>query len=130
AINSQVAVSHAFVKRTKIMLAANKSMNIEKISQQALEFQKQSETMNTFEELLNDSFEGVLGDSDQETEGEEILSQVLDEIGIEFGQSLTGASIHHLHLRAPKIIKLWKNVLLNSRILPPEIRSLSIVVRL
>ncbi|KAJ3130450.1 Charged multivesicular body protein 2b [Nowakowskiella sp. JEL0407] len=91
ALHSQVAVSKAMNTGVKAMSSANKSLNIEKLYKQTNDFQKQTMLMDTSEEMMNDTLDQLLGESDEEAEGEEIMSQILDEIGIEFGQSLANA---------------------------------------
>ena len=55
-----------------------------------MEFEKQSEIMEMKEEMMNDAIDDAMGDEDDEEEGEAIVSQVLDELGLQIGDQLSG----------------------------------------
>ncbi|XP_063038104.1 charged multivesicular body protein 2a isoform X2 [Melospiza melodia melodia] len=52
------------------------------------EFQKQSELMDMKEELMNDAIDDALGDEDDEDESDAVVSQVLDELGLNLTEEL------------------------------------------
>merc|ERR1711971_1113151 len=60
-------------------------MGIQKIMQ---EFEKQSEIMDMKEEMMNDA----MGDEDDEEETDAIVTQVLDELGLQLGDQLSGVN--------------------------------------
>ena len=55
-----------------------------------MEFEKQSEIMEMKEEMMNDAIDDAMCDEDDEEEGEAIVSQVLDELGLQIGDQLSG----------------------------------------
>lgn len=89
-MNSQTKVMGANVKlagamttATKSLASMNKVMNPEKIGQTMQEFEKATSKMNMTEEMMNDALDDILNESGDEEEGESIVQQVLDEIGID-----------------------------------------------
>ena len=58
-------------------------MNLPEIQKIMMEFEKQSEIMDMKEEMMDDAIDSALGDDDDEIEGDKIVGQVLDELGIE-----------------------------------------------
>ncbi|NXS86761.1 CHM2A protein, partial [Erpornis zantholeuca] len=59
-----------------------------------LEFQKQSELMDMKEELMNDAIDDALGDEDDEDESDAVVSQVLDELGLNLTDELARSLPH------------------------------------
>jgi len=66
---------------TRALMSMNSSMNLPAMQKVMMEFERQSEMMDMKEEMMEDTMDGMLGE-DEEGESDEILSQVLDEIGI------------------------------------------------
>ncbi|KAK4935894.1 hypothetical protein LTR28_010269 [Elasticomyces elasticus] len=52
-----------------------------------MEFEKENDIMDQRQEMMDDAIDDVTGLEDEE-EGEEVVNQVLDEIGIDLGQAL------------------------------------------
>ncbi|KAJ3037630.1 Charged multivesicular body protein 2A [Rhizophlyctis rosea] len=73
---------------TKAMRSMNKQINLPGIQKIMMEFEKESEMMDMKEEMMNDAIDDVMEDENDEEEEEAIVSQVLDEIGINLDQSL------------------------------------------
>ena len=69
-------------------------MNLPEIQKIMMEFEKQSEIMDMKEEMMDDAIDSAMGDDDDEEEGDKIVTQVLDELGIE----LTGELASKLFL--------------------------------
>merc|ERR1719450_1164183 len=84
-LKSQNAMAQAMKGVTKAMM----NMKIQKIMQ---EFEKQSEIMDMKEEMMNDAMDDVMGDEDDEEESDAIVSQVLDELGLQLGDQLSGVN--------------------------------------
>uniref|UniRef100_UPI00397FEC43 Snf7 family protein n=1 Tax=Salmonella sp. s54925 TaxID=3159674 RepID=UPI00397FEC43 len=55
-----------------------------------MDFEKQSEIMDMKEEMMNDALDDALGDEDDEDESDQIVTQVLDELGLQLNDDLTG----------------------------------------
>jgi charged multivesicular body protein 2A len=53
------------------------------------EFEKESSTMDMKEEMMSDAVDDVMADEeDEEEEGDKILKEVLDEIGVDLSQQV------------------------------------------
>jgi response regulator of citrate/malate metabolism len=86
---SSHAMTTAMSKSVGVMKTANKAMNINKLQSTMMNFEKESAMMDMKEEMMNDAVDGVMEGSDDELEGEEIMNQVLDEIGIGIATSVS-----------------------------------------
>ena len=94
-INSQTKVMGANVKlagamttATQSMTAMNKVMKPEQLSRTMQEFGKASTHMEMSEEMMNDALDDILNESGDEEEGDSIVQQVLDEIGIDISSKV------------------------------------------
>jgi charged multivesicular body protein 2A len=77
---------------TKAMIGMNQKMNVPAMRRVMMEFEKQNELMEMKEEIMNEAIDDVMDDEgNEEEETEEMVSQVLDEIGLNFNQKI-GAS--------------------------------------
>merc|ERR1719412_2174464 len=72
------------------MKSMNKQMKLPEIQKIMQEFEKQSEIMDMKEEMMNDVMDDAMGDEDDEEETDAIVSQVLDELGLQMGDQITG----------------------------------------
>ncbi|CAL1528951.1 unnamed protein product [Lymnaea stagnalis] len=75
---------------TKAMAAMNKQMKLPQIQKIMMEFEKQSEIMDMKEEMMSDAIDDALGDEDDEEESDAIVSQVLDELGLQMADEMSG----------------------------------------
>ena len=75
---------------SKAMMNMNKQMNLPQIQQILHEFEKQSEIMDMKEEMINDAIDDAMEDEGDEEEGDAIVSQVLDELGLQLSDTLSG----------------------------------------
>ncbi|XP_017587092.1 PREDICTED: charged multivesicular body protein 2a [Corvus brachyrhynchos] len=73
---------------TRAMATMNRQLKLPQIQRILLEFQKQSELMDMKEELMNDAIDDALGDEDDEDESDAVVSQVLDELGLNLTDEL------------------------------------------
>merc|ERR1719273_1895350 len=71
----------------------NKQMKLPEIQKIMQEFEKQSEIMDMKEEMMSDAVDDVLGDEDDEEEGDAIVTQVLDELGLQLTDQLAGPTV-------------------------------------
>ena len=62
-------------------------MNLPALQRIAMEFEKENDIMDQRQEMMDDAIDDVTGLEDEE-EGEEVVNQVLDEIGIDLGQAV------------------------------------------
>ncbi|RUS28781.1 charged multivesicular body protein 2b [Jimgerdemannia flammicorona] len=87
AMHSNLALGYAIFAMT----ASNKQLNLQKLQNTMMEFERQSTQLDMSEEMMNDTIDGVMDDEDDEAEGEDIMNQVFDEIGIELNGKLASA---------------------------------------
>lgn len=90
-MNSNMKMAEAVKTTTKTMVSMNKVMDPVKTAQAMREFEMQSAKMEMSEELMNDAMDDVFDASGDEEEQDAIVSQVLDEIGIEISTKLPTA---------------------------------------
>ena len=74
---------------TKVMGAVNRSMDPGKMRQTMQEFEKQSAQMEMRQEMVDDVFESLDGEWDDEDD--EVLAQVMDEIGLDVSSQMSSA---------------------------------------
>ena len=89
-LKSNDAMAQAMKGVTKAMTTMNKQMKLPQIQQIMREFEKQSEIMDMKEEMMNDAVDDAMGDEDDEEESNAIVTQVLDELGLQLGDQLSG----------------------------------------
>lgn len=92
-LKSQNAMAQAMKGVTKAMQNMNKQMKLPEIQKIMQEFEKQSEIMDMKEEMMSDVIDDSLGDEDDEEESDAIVSQVLDELGLQLTDQLTGVPV-------------------------------------
>lgn len=69
----------------------NRSMNLPQIQRIMQEFERESATMDMKEEMMGDAVDDVMDGEEgigEEEEGDQILKEVLDEIGVSLGQQV------------------------------------------
>lgn len=67
----------------------NRGLNLPSIQRIMNEFEKESSTMDMKEEMMSDAVDDVMADEeDEEEEGDKILKEVLDEIGVDLSQQV------------------------------------------
>ena len=62
-------------------------MNLPALQRIAMEFEKENDIMDQRQEMMDDAIDDVTGLEDEE-EGEEVVKEVLDEIGVDLGQAV------------------------------------------
>lgn len=125
---------------SKAMMNMNKQMNLPQIQQILHEFEKQSEIMDMKEEMINDAIDDAMEDEGDEEEGDAIVSQVLDELGLQLSDTLSGLPqvIHFYNQTSGQInynlLQLIRHLdrylfreLNNHKLLPLELELLEVV---
>merc|ERR1740123_2796240 len=92
-LKSQNSMAQAMKGVTKAMMMMNKQMKLPEIQKIMQEFEKQSEIMDMKEEMMNDVMDDAMGDEDDEEETDNIVTQVLDELGLQMTDQITGLPI-------------------------------------
>ena len=73
---------------TKLLGSMNRQMNLPALQRIAMEFERENDIMDQRQEMMDDAIDDVTGLEDEE-EGEEVVNQVLDEIGVDLGQAVS-----------------------------------------
>ncbi|XP_035901057.1 charged multivesicular body protein 2a [Anopheles maculipalpis] len=89
-LKSQNAMGEAMKGVTKAMTNMNRQLNLPQIQKILHEFEKQSEIMDMKEEMINDAMDDAMEDEGDEEETDAIVSQVLDELGLQLTDQLSG----------------------------------------
>src|ERR1700754_1342952 len=72
---------------TQLLGTMNRQMNLPALQRIAMEFEKENDIMDQRQEMMDDAIDDVTGLEDEE-ESEEVVNQVLDEIGIDLGSAV------------------------------------------
>ncbi|GLV37165.1 Vacuolar protein sorting 2 [Carabus blaptoides fortunei] len=89
-LRSQNAMAQAMKGVTKAMQSMNRQLNMPQIQRILQEFEKQSEIMDMKEEMMNDAIDDAMEDDADEEETDAVVSQVLDELGLQLNDQLSG----------------------------------------
>uniref|UniRef100_A0A3Q0RYG9 Charged multivesicular body protein 2A n=1 Tax=Amphilophus citrinellus TaxID=61819 RepID=A0A3Q0RYG9_AMPCI len=73
----------------KKMAKQGQMLKLPQIQKIMMEFERQSEIMDMKEEMMNDAIDDAMGDEDDEEESDAIVSQVLDELGLNLSDELS-----------------------------------------
>merc|ERR1719290_365989 len=92
-LKSQNAMAQAMKGVTKAMMNMNKQMKLPEIQKIMQEFEKQSEIMDMKEEMMSDVIDDALEGEDDEEESDAIVTQVLDELGLQLTDQITGLPV-------------------------------------
>lgn len=92
-LKSTQAMADAMKGATKAMGLMNKRMNLPAIQAVMREFEKQNERMEMTSEVMGDAIDDAMGGEDEEEETDELIGQVLDEIGISMNEKFMAASV-------------------------------------
>lgn len=87
-LRSQNAMAQAMKGVTKAMQSMNRQLNLPQIQRILQEFEKQSEIMDMKEEMMNDAIDDAMEGDDDEEESDAVVSQVLDELGLQLNEEL------------------------------------------
>ena len=70
---------------TKLLGSMNRQMNLPALQRIAMEFERENDVMDQRQEMMDDAIDEVTGEDEEE--GEDVVNQVLDEIGVDLNQS-------------------------------------------
>ncbi|KAF0692978.1 Aste57867_16024 [Aphanomyces stellatus] len=88
---SAEAMTSALQGTTKVMKSMAKTMNLPTLNKIMMEYAKESEKMEMQQEMVGDTIDDVMDVDQDEEEEDKIVSQVLDEIGIDMSGALLEA---------------------------------------
>lgn len=66
----------------------NRQMNLPALQRIAMEFERENDIMDQRQEMMDDAIDEATGMEGEEEEGEDIVKEVLDEIGVDLNQSV------------------------------------------
>lgn len=87
-LKSQNAMAEAMKGVTRAMHNMNRTMNLPQIQRILAEFEKQSEIMDMKEEMISETMDDAMEGDDDEEETDKIVTQVLDELGLQLNGQL------------------------------------------
>ena len=73
---------------TALLGSMNRQMRLPALQKIAMDFERENDVMDQRQEMMDDAIDDVTGLEDEE-EGEEVVKEVLDEIGVDLGQSVS-----------------------------------------
>ena len=76
---------------TMLLGSMNRQMNLPALQRIAMEFERENDIMDQRQEMMDDAIDDVTGLEDEE-EGEEVVNQVLDEIGVDLNNAVSAPS--------------------------------------
>lgn len=82
-MKGQQSMAEAMKGVSKAMGKMNKQMNLPQLQKTMMEFEREMEKMDMKAEMMDDMMDDALDDGDTEAEQEQLVNQVLAEIGIE-----------------------------------------------
>ncbi|KAL7555642.1 hypothetical protein ACA910_018316 [Epithemia clementina (nom. ined.)] len=92
-VKSHQAMAEAMQSTAVAMKKMNKAINVPTIAKMMAEFEKENARTEMMQEAMGDAIDDALAEEDTAEEEERIVGQVLDEIGISFGEELPEASM-------------------------------------
>jgi charged multivesicular body protein 2A len=104
AVQSQQVLAKGIGSATKAMAAGNKAMNLEGLQKTAMEFDKQNQIMDMTSEMFEEAIDG-LDESEEEEESENVMNQILEEIGIDAIQNVASAPSKALPTKVTQLSK-------------------------
>ena len=73
---------------TMLLGSMNRQMNLPALQRIAMDFERENEVMDERQEMMDDAIDEATGMEGEEEEGEDIVKEVLDEIGVDLGQAV------------------------------------------
>jgi charged multivesicular body protein 2A len=80
---------------TMLLGSMNRQMNLPALQRIAMEFERENEIMDERQEMMDDAIDEATGMEGEEEEGEDIVKEVLDEIGVDLSSAVRITSISH-----------------------------------
>ena len=90
-VKSHQALAESMSATAKAMIKMNKAVSIPAITKMMGDFQRENEKSELMQEMMGDAMDDAMEEEGQEEEQDKIVSQVLDEIGIQFDAELGDA---------------------------------------
>ncbi|KAL3229198.1 DOA4-independent degradation protein 4 [Nakaseomyces bracarensis] len=95
AVRSSDQMTRSMREATGLLAGMNRSMNLPQLQKISMEFEKQSDLMDQRQEFMDEAIDNVMGDElDENDEADDIVNQVLDEIGVDLNTKLQNTPQH------------------------------------
>lgn len=94
-MGANIKLANAMSTTAKTMTDMNKIMKPEQVASDMRAFSQASTKMDMTDEMINDTLDDMLTESGDEEEGDKVVQQVLDEIGIEVSGKMAAAPAAH-----------------------------------
>lgn len=100
---------------TGVLGSMNRSMNLPALQRIAMEFERENDIMDQRQEMMDDAIDDVTGLED-EAEGDEVVEQVLEEIGVDLKNSVSDCYFDYAALtdhgnRWAKLLPVFRTML-------------------
>nr|XP_002130869.1 charged multivesicular body protein 2b-A [Ciona intestinalis] len=92
-MHANMKMANAMGKTAQTMGKVNKQMDPKRMAQIMQQFEQESTKMEMSEEMINDTMDSVLSEPGDEEEEDQIVSQVLSEIGVSMSGKLSGVNV-------------------------------------
>uniref|UniRef100_A0A1L8DW04 Putative vacuolar assembly/sorting protein did4 n=1 Tax=Nyssomyia neivai TaxID=330878 RepID=A0A1L8DW04_9DIPT len=89
-LKSQNTMAQAMKGVTRAMQNMNKQLNLPQIQKILHDFERQSEMMDMKEEMINEAIDDAMEDEGDEEESDAVVTQILDELGLQLNDQLSG----------------------------------------
>jgi Snf7 len=86
-VRSNEQMMQAMKGATSLLGSMNRQMNLPALQRIAMEFERENDIMDQRQEMMDDAIDDVTGLEDEEEE-DEVVNQILDELGIDLGQAV------------------------------------------
>ena len=73
---------------TVLLGSMNRQMNLPALQRIAMEFERENDVMDQRQEMMDEAIDEATGMEGEEEEGEDIVKEVLDEIGVDLNQAV------------------------------------------
>jgi division protein CdvB (Snf7/Vps24/ESCRT-III family) len=111
---------------TQLLGSMNRSMNLPALQRIAMDFERENDIMDQRQEMFEEATDDI--GLDDEEESDEIVNQVLDEIGVDLGQSVR-ILFRFLHeCSTNNHSSSEKHLLVSARTLSPKVESPKLLV--
>jgi len=86
-------MAEAMQNTGKAMMKMNKAINVPTVTKMMAEFERENARTEMMQEVLGDAIDDALEEDGTADEEDRVVNQILDEIGIDFGEELPDAGI-------------------------------------
>ena len=96
-MKSNETITTAMRDMTKILTSVNKQSSISELQKVIHDFQSENVKSEFQQEVMNEGIDDVMADHDDENEKETIYNQIMDELGLMFGDQVPQAPISQIN---------------------------------